>query len=122
MNAVTPPFDSPTEDVTATIVSPTTPGTYNYYVYGWDDVPNYNNTAPFATLVIEDDIAPEVSNVLVDGLATTTVLAGTSVTLTATIDDTGTGGSNVGGANYTVGAQSWPGLAWNRDERGHTAV
>jgi hypothetical protein len=113
MNAVVAPFDSPIEEVTSTLSAPAAPGTYNYYVHAWDSVPNINTTAPFATLVVEDDIAPEVSNVLVDGLTTTTVSGGTSVTLTATIDDSGTGNSNVGGANYTSGAQGWPSTSMN---------
>jgi hypothetical protein len=113
MNPVMAPFDNPVEDVSATLSAPTVPGTYYYYLHAWDDITNYNTSAPFATLVVEDDIAPEVSNVLVDGLATTTVSAGTSVTLNATIDDSNTGNSDVGGANYTIGAQSWPGTAMN---------
>jgi hypothetical protein len=113
MNAIAPPFDNPSEDVTATITTPTTPGTYNYYVYGWDDVPNNNNTAPFATLVINDDLPPEISNVRVDGQVTKTVVAGTLVTLNATVDDANTGNSNIAGANYTIGAAAWPGTDMN---------
>jgi hypothetical protein len=110
-NADIPPFDNPMEDVTATISTPTTPGIYTYYVYAWDQLLNYNNTAPSVTLTIEDDLPPNISNVKVDGQDSVTVQPGTPVTLTATIDDSSTGGSNISGANYTIGIAGWPGVA-----------
>jgi len=107
-------FDSPTEDVTKILPSPSVAGTYFYCVYGWDDVPNYNITGSCATLIIEDDLPPEIVNVLLDGLPTLPIPPGTlSFTLTAVIDETNTGGSNIGGANYTIGVQNWPGVPMN---------
>lgn len=107
MNAVLPPFDNSIEDATATIATPTLPGTYNYYVYAWDELGNCNNTAPFASLTIVDDLPPQISNVLVNGEPTTTVVSGASVILTAKISDTNTGGSEIEDANYTTGFANW---------------
>jgi parallel beta-helix repeat protein len=56
-----------------------------------------------------DTSPPEIYNVLVDGSPSVTVAPGTIVTLTATIDDSSTGGSDIAGANYTIGSQLWPG-------------
>ncbi|UCD92065.1 MAG: Ig-like domain-containing protein, partial [Methanobacteriota archaeon] len=109
MNAADGSFDSLTEDVTIDITPiPTSPRTYYYYVYGWDDKLNYNTTSTaYATLTIVDDLPPEVLNVLADGQTTVTVQPGATVILTATIDDTGTGGSVIGGANNTTGPANW---------------
>jgi hypothetical protein len=109
MNASDMAYDSPTEDVITSFSAPSVAGTYEYYVHAWDDVGNYNDTAPFATLIVLDDLPPEISNVRVDGQTTVTVSPGTDVALTATIDDTGTGASDIGAANYTIGMTDWPG-------------
>jgi hypothetical protein len=103
------PPTSPTEVFEATITPPNEVGTYGYFVYGWDVLPNHNftNTHEFAQLTITDDVEPEISNVLIEGIATKAVLAGTSVTLTATVDDSSTGNSNIGGANFTIGLANW---------------
>lgn len=106
-------FDTPTETAYIDIPTPGV-GTYDYYVYAWDIVPNYNNTGPSASLTIVDDIPPEISNVLIDGQPSATILEGTpSVTLAATVDDSSTGDSLILAANYTVGVQAWPGSAMN---------
>ncbi len=102
-------FDSPVEIVTAQVVPPTQAGTYDYYVYAWDTGEGYNDSAPFATLTVVDDLPPEISNVRVDGQTSVMVGSGTEVVLTATIDDTGTGNSNIAAANYTIGVMNWPG-------------
>jgi hypothetical protein len=113
--AMTNPPTSPTEDFEATIPAPGASGTYYYYPYGWDDVPNYNSDSPeYATLIITDEtMPPEVSNVLLNGAATQTypLSAIPVLTLTATIDDSSTGNSDIGGANYTEGVQNWPSTA-----------
>lgn len=57
-----------------------------------------------------DSWPPEISNVLLDGQPSKTVNPGDLVTLTADIDDSTTGNSNVAGANYTVGQDNWPGI------------
>jgi hypothetical protein len=106
-------FDSPMEFANISIdISGLGVGTYYYYVYGWDEVPNYNNTGPFATLVIADDCPPEIGPVLIDGLNTATysVCTVSTIDLTSSVNDTGLGDSSIGGANYTIGAQNWPGM------------
>jgi thiol-disulfide isomerase/thioredoxin len=104
-------FDSPTETAILDIATPGV-GFYDLFVYAEDIVPNYNYSSPFASLTILDDIAPEVSNVLIDGQPSATIPEGTlSVFLTATVDDSGTGNSAILSANYTVGTQAWPGAA-----------
>ncbi|MEE9340385.1 MAG: hypothetical protein V3V21_01830, partial [Thermoplasmata archaeon] len=106
-------FDSPNETVYRDIDTPGV-GSYNYHVYGWDVVPNHNNMGPFASLTILDDIPPEISSVLIDGGPSASIVEGTpSVLLSATIDDAGTGGSAIQNANYTIGAQAWPGWDMN---------
>jgi hypothetical protein len=89
-------------------------GVYQICVYGWDEIPNYNAVGTCADLTVLDDLAPEVRDVLIDGLATRVILEGTpSVQLTATVDDTSTGNSLIGGANYTTGPAAFPGTAMN---------
>ena len=54
------------------------------------------------------DLPPAVTDVMIDGLAAKTILVGTaSVTLTARVDDSFTGGSTIGGANFTSPSSSW---------------
>jgi len=109
MNAIDGTWeDDIAEDVTVTIPTPTTPGTYEYCVYGWDQWFNYNTTGDCATLTILDDLPPEINSVLLEGSPNLDVVVGTlSVDLTAVLDETNTGQSNIGGANYTVGIQNW---------------
>jgi hypothetical protein len=105
-------FDSPMEFANISIdISGYGVGTYFFYVYGWDEIPNYNNTGPFATLVIADDCPPEIGPVLIDGLNSPiySVCTVTTIELTSSVNDTGLGDSSIGGANYTIGPQNWPG-------------
>ncbi|TET90565.1 MAG: thioredoxin family protein [Methanomassiliicoccales archaeon] len=57
-----------------------------------------------------DNEPPEISNVLLDGQPSKTVNPGDVVVLTADIDDSNTGNSDIAGANYTVGQGNWPGI------------
>jgi len=107
MNPADGSYDSPVEDVEASFSAPSIVGTYAYYVYAWDVKGNYNNTAPFAFLIIQDDIPPEISTALVNGMPTITVSQGTILTLTATASDVLTGDSNIASANYTEGLANW---------------
>ncbi|MFQ6128044.1 MAG: hypothetical protein ACE5QW_03995, partial [Thermoplasmata archaeon] len=107
MNATDGAYDSPVEDVNASFYAPSVAGTYPYYVYAWDEKGNYNNTAPFAFVVVQDDVPPEISYVLVNGMMSITVSQGTILTLTATASDVSTGNSNIIGANYTEGFANW---------------
>jgi hypothetical protein len=59
-------------------------------------------------IICLDNLPPMIDNVRLDNVPSLTVPLGTSsVELTAQIDDSGTGASNIGGANYTVGVQNW---------------
>ncbi|MFQ6127544.1 MAG: Ig-like domain repeat protein [Thermoplasmata archaeon] len=113
MTAMDGVFDAPVEDINATVQTPTSPGIYNYYVYAWDNISNYNNSAPYATLTIVDDLPPEISEVAIDGQTTVTYYLSSlpsSITLTAIVNDTNSGNSTIGGANYTTPTSiSWPG-------------
>jgi hypothetical protein len=107
-------FDSPLEDVNTTIdTTGWSGGPYNICVSGWDDVPNYNSSffvmaCAQLTILTTDALPPLIINVLLNGMGSLTVAPGTTVDLTATIDDTTTNGSNILGANYTLN-RTWPG-------------
>lgn len=120
MEAADGRFDETTEGVVATIPTPTAAGVYHFYVYGWDVVMNYNTTAPYATLTIVDDLAPEITDLAIDGQSSRTHFLSSlpaSVTLTAVVNDTATGGSNIAGANYTTPTPtSWPGVSMNPED------
>ncbi|MCK4443769.1 MAG: hypothetical protein KAW09_04440, partial [Thermoplasmata archaeon] len=109
-------FDTPTEDVTGTIVAPPY-GMTLYCVYGWDIIPNHNTVGACASLTIIDDLGPEIGNVLIDGAPAQTYFlssAPPTAPLTATIDESATGTSDIGGANYTTPlVDSWPGIMMN---------
>jgi hypothetical protein len=111
MNAMDGTFDTSWEEVELTIPTPTVSGTYDYCVYGWDQVipPNYNTTGRCATLDIVDDLGPNVWNVLLSGLPSVSVSAGALVNLEADIDDSLTGWSNIWDANWTEFPPVWPG-------------
>ncbi len=117
MSATDGSFNLPIEDVNISIdITGWAPGTYELYVYGWDSVPNYNITSvQFASLeIIPDNCAPLIDGVALDGQPTLTILQGAGpVTLTATLDDTTEGSSSIQSANYTIGAQMWPGTPMN---------
>jgi hypothetical protein len=107
--------DNVVEPVTKTLTTPVVGGVYTYCIYGWDQWFNHNTTGLCAQLTIVDDLAPEIENVMLNGMPSLTIPMGTpSVMLTATINETDTGQANIGGANYTVGAQNW-GSAVNMD-------
>ncbi|MCK5292444.1 MAG: hypothetical protein KAR39_10570 [Thermoplasmata archaeon] len=100
-------YNNPVEDVQQIVTTPSQPGMYEYCVYAYDDKTNTNWTGSCATLYILDPDPPIVLNVLVNGSVSTVVPIGTPVTLEATVDDTGTGNSNILSANYTDGAANW---------------
>jgi hypothetical protein len=108
MNASDSTFDSPIENIIVTIDCPAQKGTYPYHVYAWDEKGNFNNTAPSAVVIVQDDIPPEISNALVNGMGSITVSQGTALTLTATAIDVSTGDTPIMAANYTDGVANWP--------------
>jgi hypothetical protein len=113
MNPSDGAYDAPVETATIQLATPTTAGTYQYCVYGWDQVipPNYNTTGSCATISIDDDIAPNVLNVVLSGGPSVAVPAGTLVDLDADIDDSMTGGSDIWDAYWSESPPTWPGTA-----------
>ncbi len=103
------PPAGPTEAFIATVPAPSEAGTYDLYVYGWDEHSNFNdtNTDMLATLQIVDDVPPSTSNILLNGGPTFSVYQGTSVELSATLSDAASGNSEIKTANYTIGYQNW---------------
>jgi hypothetical protein len=106
MNPSDGAFDSATEGVTADInVSGWTAGSYILYVRGNDSAGNWGATEQVVLEVTaEDTTSPMTSNVSVDPDPTN---GADSVTLTANIDDSTTGNSDIAEAEYfidTVGA------------------
>lgn len=109
--AVNPPLDAPSEGMQAIVTPSRLAGTSLFCVRAWDVVPNYNNSAPCASLTVTDDVAPQIRTVRINGQPAITIGSGTpSVVLTDTLDDRTEGGSDILAANYTLGAQAWPGL------------
>jgi parallel beta-helix repeat protein len=116
MFPLAPPFDNPIEDVIDGIDTTLwIPGSYEIWVYGCDAMANCNTTGDFATLNITaaDSQPPEINNVLVNGATSVNVVAGTMVLLTAVVNDTMTGLSDIQDANFTVGQDAWPGTPMN---------
>lgn len=87
---------------------------YWFAIRASDEVPNWAgcSNSPNGTTFI-DNLAPQILSVFVNGGSMLVVTPGTIIALTATIDDSGMGNSNVGGANYTIGDSNWPGTAMN---------
>lgn len=70
-----------------------------YWQYDW--------ATPFL-VALPDTTPPIVSNVLADP---NPAAVGSQVTLTATIDDTNTGGSNIASAEYSLDGEGWTAMA-----------
>jgi len=89
------------------IVSGLMPGQDYYFAMKTaDEVPNWSplSNSPNATASYDGD-APLTSNVLADGVNPLTIVEGTaSIVLTAKVDDSATGGSNISAAEYWLGA------------------
>lgn len=99
--------DDVVEQVTATIATPTDVGTYEFCVYAQDTSLNQNLTGSCAELIISDDMPPVILSVQIEGLPSITVDAGAILAISAYVDDSTTGNSNIDGANYTIGAGQW---------------
>jgi len=96
-------YNGALENATALVTPPGANGTYAYCVYGVDVLGNANTTGSCATLVLADDVEPAVPTVLLNGSLSLTVMEFTpSVTLDATVDDSGRGFSWVANASYRV--------------------
>ncbi|MFQ5884655.1 MAG: hypothetical protein ACE5IO_06105, partial [Thermoplasmata archaeon] len=113
MNPLTS-LDFYAEDFEATVdTSALIVGSYDVCVYGSDDKGNVNVTGKCATLNVVpigtvDSEPPAIYSVtLLPSIVYLSSLP-PAVTLTAVIDDSATGGSTVGNANYTFGLFNWP--------------
>lgn len=102
MNAQDGTFDSPTENVTADFTAPALRGGYALCVRGTDSADN-TNTGDCITLSV-DDQGPVALSVAV---LPTKAGGGVNIDLTATIDDTTTGGANIKSAEYQLDGGIW---------------
>jgi hypothetical protein len=102
MNAQDGTFDSPTENVTAAFTAPTSSGGYALCVRGTDTA-NFTSAEECITLVV-DDQGPVTSSV---GVVPAAVSPGVNVDLTATVDDSTTGGSIIQSAEYSLDGGAW---------------
>jgi hypothetical protein len=102
MSAADGTFDSTTENVTATVAAPTPDGPYSLCVRGSDSADN-TSTEQCTTLNV-DSQGPLTSTVLVDPVKTG---GGASVDLTAAVDDSTTGGSDIQSAQYSTNGVDW---------------
>jgi endogenous inhibitor of DNA gyrase (YacG/DUF329 family) len=100
MNPSDGAFDSATEGVTAGIdVSGWAAGSYTLYVHGNDSAGNWGTTEQVILEVTTDDTGPMTSDVSADPDPTN---GADTVTLTADIDDSTTGNSDIVEAEYFV--------------------
>lgn len=102
MNAQDGTFDSPTENVTAAFTAPSSGGGYALCVRGTDSA-SLTSAAECITLVV-DDQGPLTSAVAV---VPAVVATGVNVDLTATVDDSTTGGSVIQSAEYSLDGGVW---------------
>jgi hypothetical protein len=114
---INPPA-GPEKVAVATFNAPPADGIDTICVRAWDVYLNTNEACSvIATLIVStvDNIPPVIFAPRVDGQTSVKVTPGTPVTLTVTVDDSMTGGSLIGGANYTLGFQNWPGTPMTPD-------
>ncbi len=108
-------LDEATENFTSTMDIASWPvGSWDFYLYGWDVMNDCNTSSTaYATLNIFDDSGPSVENFLVNGNLTweTTLSNASTITLTGSVNDSHSGDTVIGGANFTVGLENWPGTA-----------
>jgi len=95
-------FNSPTEGVTVDIdVSGWSTGTYNLYVHGRDSAGNWGTTA---STTLDVTAAPDTQGPVTSAVSATPnpTEGAATVTLTANVDDSSMGGSNIAEAEYFV--------------------
>jgi hypothetical protein len=102
MSAQDGTFDSPTENVTAAFTAPSLVSGYVLCVRG-SDTAGVTSAGSCIALVVSNQ-GPLTSAVTV---VPDKVSGGTSVSLTATVDDSTTGGSNIQSAEYNVDGGAW---------------
>lgn len=97
-------FDSPTEAVKADFSAPDSAGVYDLCVHGTDTAGN-TGADSCVTFNVTDDQGPLVTSLL---LTPNPATYGSQVVLTATVDDTSTGGSPIASAEYSQdGGSTW---------------
>ncbi len=106
MGAADGNFDSPTENVTAVLAAPVVDGPYNLCVRGTDSASN--TSADQCITLNVDSLGPITSAVAVLPLK---VGGGVNVDLTATVDDSTTGGSDIQSAEYSLNGVDWSPMA-----------
>ncbi len=102
MSAADGTFDSPTENVSAAFAAPTPDGPYSLCVRGTDSAGN-TSTEQCTTLNV-DSLGPLASVVVVVPVKAG---GGASIALSASVDDSTTGGSNVVSAEYSTNGTDW---------------
>lgn len=98
LNAKDGVFDTPTEDVVSVPFAATVFGTNTVCVTGTDALPSTSDSV-CATFTVQDTVGPLTSNVAVTPVP---VLLNTMATVTATVDETTTGGALIKSAEYSL--------------------
>jgi hypothetical protein len=106
MNAQDGTFDSPAENVTSDLTAPAVRGGYSLCVRGTDMEDN-TNTGECNTLTVDDQGPLALSVAVLPAKAA----GGINVDLTATIDDSTTGGANIKSAEYQIDGGAWMGMS-----------
>jgi len=99
-------FDSPTENVTAVLAAPIIDGPYSLCVRGTDST---NNTSADQCITLNVDSQGPLSSAV--AVLPLKVGGGGNVDLTATIDDSTTGGSDIQSAEYSLNGVDWSAMA-----------
>jgi len=99
-------FDEVTEDVTATFNAPGTSGVYTLCVRGTDNLGNTGGET--CTTLHTDDQGPAATNLDAEP---SPAQPGAAIVLTAMLDDTATGGSNVASAEYKLDGGPWAAMS-----------
>ncbi len=107
MNAVDGLFDGVSEDVTVTRLAPSNTGTYDLCVRGTDSANNIGEMSCIYLYVLPvfDDQGPLAENVDIDS---NPIVLSSVMTITATIDDSTTGGSPIQSSEFSMnGGATW---------------
>jgi hypothetical protein len=100
-------FDEAAEAVTASTNAPSLHGDYNLCVRGIDNSGN-TGTVVCITLVVTDNVGPQASNLVADP---NPVGVDQPLTISATVDDSATGGSTIASAQYSMDGGAWTAMA-----------
>jgi hypothetical protein len=95
-------YDSPAEVVTATFSAPADHGEFNFCVRATNSVSNTGQEQ--CTSLSVDGQGPQTINLQV---SPNPVISGDGVTITATVDDSASGGLNISSGEYSLAAGPW---------------